>query len=79
MGTNVENKILEIINTILENRNSKILTELRPEMHLRNDIGLDSLGLAELTVRIELEYDIDIFEDGLIYNISDILKKLNIK
>lgn len=70
-------KILEIINTVLDNRKNKKLTALTPEMHLRNDIGFDSLDLAELTVRIEAEYDIDIFEDGIVNTVSEIFEKLN--
>ena len=73
----MEIKILEIINIVLENRTKEKLTFLRPDMHLRNDIGFDSLDLAELTVRIEAEYDIDIFEDGIINTVSEILEKLN--
>ncbi len=69
-------KILKIINTVLENRSKKRLESLTPEMHLRNDIGFDSLDLAELTVRIEAEYDIDIFEDGIVNTVAEILKKL---
>lgn len=72
-------KILEIMNTVLDNRNKKKLTDLSPEMHLRNDIGFDSLDLAELTVRIEAEYDIDIFEDGIVNTVSEIMGKLNSK
>ena len=75
----METKILEIINIVLENRTKKKITSLSPNMHLRNDIGFDSLDLAELTVRIEAEYDIDIFEDGIINTIGEILKKLNSK
>ena len=72
-------KILKIINTVLENRSKKRLESLTPEMHLRNDIGFDSLDLAELTVRIEAEYDIDIFEDGIVNTVGEILKKLESK
>ena len=64
------------MNTVLDNRTKKQLTTLSPEMHLRNDIGFDSLDLAELTVRIEAEYDIDIFQDGLVNTVSEILEKL---
>jgi acyl carrier protein len=67
------------MNTVLENRNKKNLTTITPEMHLGNDIGFDSLDLAELTVRIEAEFDIDIFEDGIVTTISEILEKLNSK
>lgn len=48
-------------------------------MHLRNDIGFDSLDLAELTVRIEAECDIDIFEDGIVNTVGEILEKLESK
>jgi acyl carrier protein len=77
MNNKMEEKILEIMNTVLDNRTTKKLTFLSPEMHLRNDIGFDSLDLAELTVRIEAEYDIDIFEDGIVNTVSEIFQKLN--
>ena len=48
-------------------------------MHLRNDIGLDSLDLAELTVRIEAEFDIDIFENGIVNTVGEVIDKLNSK
>ena len=75
----MKEKILEIINTVLENRAKEKLTTLSSKMHLRNDIGLDSLDLAELTARIEAEYDIDVFEDGIVNTVSEILKKLKSK
>ena len=73
----MEKKILEIMNIVLDNRSKEKLTFLRNDMHLRNDIGFDSLDLAELTVRIEAEYDIDIFEDGIVNTVSEIFEKLN--
>ena len=44
--------------------------------NLRNDLGLTSFDLAELTVRIEDEFDIDIFEDGLVNTIGEVYAKL---
>jgi acyl carrier protein len=76
MNIKMNEKVLEIINTVLENRTKKKLISIMPEMHLRNDIGFDSLDLAELTVRIEAEYDIDIFEDGIVSVVGEIFKKL---
>ena len=70
-------KILQIINTVLENRNKLTIKDISNSSDLRNDCGLDSLDLAELTVRIEAEYDVDIFEDGLITTVGEILNKLN--
>jgi acyl carrier protein len=75
----MKDKILEIINTVLENRSKNKLISLNPEMHLRNDIGFDSLDLAELTVRIEAEYEIDIFEHGIVNTVEEIFKKVGDK
>ena len=60
-------KLLQIINTVLVERSSK----------LRDDLGFDSLDLAELTVRIEDEFNVDIFEDGLVETIEEVFVKLN--
>jgi acyl carrier protein len=57
--------------------NESPLSEIHSEMHLRNDIGMDSLDLAHLTVLIEDEYGVDIFEESNINTISDILNKIN--
>jgi len=75
----MEEKIIKIINIVLENRNRKKMSTLNSKMHLRNDIGFDSLDLAELTVRIEAEYGIDIFEDGIVNTVGEILDKLKQK
>ncbi|OJX91931.1 MAG: acyl carrier protein [Paludibacter sp. 47-17] len=75
----MENKILEIVNTVLENRGKKAIRKINPSMSLRNDLDMDSLDLAELTVRIEAEFDIDIFEDGIVNTVGEIYAKLNIK
>ena len=72
----MKEKILEILNTVLENSAKEKLSTLNIEMHLRNEIGLDSFELAELTVRIEAEYDIDIFEDGIVNTVREIIEKL---
>lgn len=65
-----------IFNTVLKNRGKQEITEIIETSNLRNDIGFDSLDLAELTVRIEAEYDVDIFEDGVVNTVGEILQKL---
>lgn len=70
------NKLLEIINGILENTNRETIQELNEEMSLRKDLDFDSLDLAVLTVNIESEFDIDIFEEGNIDTIDEIIKRL---
>lgn len=51
--------------------------ELAPSNKLRDDLGFDSLRLAQLTVEVEDEFDVDIFEEGNVETIQDILNKLN--
>lgn len=69
-------KLLSIINTVLENRGKTTVASINADTSLRNDLGLDSLDLAELTVRIESEYDVDIFEDGIVTTIGEIMSKI---
>lgn len=75
----MENKVLEIINLIRVNKNMSLLEELRSGDRLREDYGFSSFDLAELTVRIEDEFEVDIFEDGLISTAGEILDKLSVK
>jgi acyl carrier protein len=72
----MKRSLLEIINEVLSKPENQV-ENITPEMDLRNDLGMDSMDLALLTVLIEEEYSIDIFEDSLVSNVSDILKKLN--
>ena len=73
----MNSKILEIINQIREDKGFDKLSELNDNDKLRDDLGLDSFDLAELTVIIEEEFNVDIFEDGLVENISEITKKID--
>ena len=74
---NKENKIKELILEILEEDSTTLEYPITLDSHLKNDIGLDSLNLALLTVKIEDEFNIDIFENGLVFTVSDILDRLN--
>lgn len=67
------NRLKDIINYILERENKPKIEKLEMKKSLRRDLDLDSLDLAELTVRIEDEYGIDIFENGIIDKIEDII------
>ncbi len=69
-------RLLQCINTVRENKGLALLDRIDRPMNLRADIGLDSLDLAELTVRIEKEFGIDVFEDSLVSTIGEILDKL---
>ena len=68
----MKEKVLLIINEIRASKELSAIASLRVEDNLRNDLGLNSFDLAELTVRIEDEFDIDIFEDGLVNTIGEV-------
>ena len=72
-------RIKTTINTILKNRGKKEIDSIDENTNLRDDIGFDSLDLAELTVRIEAEYDVDIFENGIVNTVGEILQKIGRK
>ena len=73
---NVLETIENIINIVLMNRGKAKVNSITAGSSLRDHLGLDSLDLAELTVRIEAEYDVDIFEVGVITTVGEILAKI---
>ena len=72
----MKEKVLEIINQIRASKDLTTVLTLKASDDPRNDLDLTSFDLAELTVRIEDEFDIDIFEDGLVNTIGEVLAKL---
>ena len=76
IGVNM-NDLIKIIEVVLENSSLEYKEEITSDTKLREDLGLDSLALAELAVRIEEQYDIDVFEDGLVHTVDEIIQKLS--
>lgn len=72
----MEEQVLSIINDIRKSKNLNVLESLKESDSLRNDLHLTSLDLAELTVRIEDEFGIDIFENGIVSTIGEIYERL---
>lgn len=72
----MKEKVLEIVNEIRAAKDMPAVEALKETDNLRNDLGLTSFDLAELTVKLEDEYDIDIFEDGLVNTVGEIYAKL---
>jgi len=69
-------KVLVIINEVLSGSDRPHLVSLSEEMRLREDIGMSSFDLAELTVRVEDEFGVDIFASGLVNTIGEIVAKI---
>jgi acyl carrier protein len=73
----MKEKVIEIIkNLIIENDIEVSTEEINDSTSLTNDLGLDSFNLAQLTVEIESELGVDIFENGVISSVGDIFKQL---
>lgn len=72
-------KLENIINEICEEKGLKLVNfnlNDPKKLKLREDIGMDSFDLAQLTVMIEDEYDVDVFEDGIVSNVGEIIQKI---
>lgn len=66
-----------IINDILlEKEGASTVDSLPNDVSLTKDLGLDSLHLAEMTVRLEDKYGIDVFAEDVPNTIGDVLAKL---
>ena len=72
----MEEKVLSIINEIRVAKAMAPVATISADTKLREDLNLTSFDLAELTVKIEDEFDIDIFEDGLVGTVGEIFAKL---
>jgi acyl carrier protein len=68
--------LLDKINQVLVESGREPVNALRDDMRLRKDLGLDSLELAVLTVKIEAATGIDIFENGLVDTVGQVAKRL---
>lgn len=72
----MQDKLLEIVNVVRENKDLPPLSSIEATMDLRIDLGFDSLDLAELTVRIEKATGVDVFADSFVNTVGEILEKL---
>lgn len=70
-------KMIDIINGVLQKKGKKIDADVSPSTSLRRDLGFDSFDLAELTVLLEDEFSVDIFADGLVDTIQEVEDKLH--
>ncbi len=69
-------QLMAIINQVLANKQRPPVSALKSGDRLREDLGLDSLDLAELTVRVEEAFEVDVFADGVVRTVGEIEDKL---
>jgi acyl carrier protein len=68
--------VLNIINEILISENKETIDCYNDKLKLREDLEFDSLMLAVLTVKIEDAFKIDIFENGIVHTVGDVVNKV---
>lgn len=68
--------LLDIINEINLMKGEQVVDDVKLDTSLRKDLGFDSIDLATLTAKIEDVCNIDIFEDGIVDTIQEIMDKL---
>ena len=69
----MQDYLLSLINNIRSKKNLDPLEDLQEKMSLLGDLEFDSLDLAELTVRIENDKKIDIFEKEVVKTVGEII------
>jgi acyl carrier protein len=65
-------ELLQLVNQVLANKRRPAIERLTPETRLREDLGFDSLDLAELVVRIEEATGVDVFAEGVLRTAGEI-------
>jgi acyl carrier protein len=70
--------LLALVNELRQNKQHPPLERMEASDRLREDLGFESLDLAELTVRIEERFGVDVFEDGLVNTVGEIAGKLGV-
>ena len=65
-----------IVNHIREVKGLAPLAALAIGDRLREDCGLDSLDLAEMTVRLEHKFGVDVFRAGVITTVGQAVERI---
>lgn len=66
----------DIVNKIRRVAGRAEFKQLFPEQKLQQDLQLDSLDLAEMTVRIDAKFGVDVFHHGVVITVQDVLTEL---
>ena len=69
-------ELLSIINIIFENKGLPQILSISEKTNLRSDLAFNSLDLAEFTVRVEEKFGVDIFADGIVETIAEVMEKI---
>ena len=76
-STSTINELYVFVNRILIERGRTPIQQLELSMSLRRDLAFESLDLAALTVLVEDRFNVDIFEDGVVDTVDEILDRIH--
>jgi len=68
--------LLHALSRLREQKGLTPLNGLDPKADLRTDLGLDSLDLAEMTVILESQTGVDVFKEGVVRSVGEVLERL---
>tara|TARA_B100001250_G_scaffold272602_1_gene235364 strand:- start:2459 stop:2704 length:246 start_codon:yes stop_codon:yes gene_type:complete len=76
----LEQAVFSVVETTVRNMDviQRVnIPEISLQANLKQDLGLDSLSLAELSVRLENEFGVDVYEENTPETVADIIKILS--
>jgi len=73
----MNDKLLAILNTVLSSIGVDVIETLEPKLDLRNDLEIDSISYAELIVRLEDEFGINVNDEGRVNTVGDLISRLS--
>lgn len=73
----MKKNLFDIITQLQSENGIEVSDVINDSDDLINNLGFDSLNLAELTVIIEEEYGVDIFEKKVIRKVYEIKEQIN--
>lgn len=72
----MSSSLLAVVNEVRTNKGHPPVEALVSSFRWREDIGFDSLDLAELTVRIEDRFGVDVFAHGVVTTVGEVVQKI---
>lgn len=73
---NPSSKTHEVLNDIRSHKGAAREPRFDGSVRLREDLGFDSIDLAELTARLDHEFGVDVFADGPVETVGEVLAKV---
>lgn len=72
----MDTKLLDLINSLLQEIGMDKLDSLTPTHDLKEDMGLDSISYADLIVQIDEAFGVNINSGDAINTVQDVLDRL---